>query len=184
MKANAVGLAITLDVEGARVVVVGTGEEAERKIELLREAGAEVHRPVTFTAAELDGARMVMVAERDVLLAAEVYAAARARGVLCWACDDPESSDLAMPAVARSGRARIAISTGGNSPALASRIRAALDTALGPRFARFVDALGELRDRVRKDEADPARRRLALVQAVEGFALELTVRYPEWFKDG
>lgn len=181
MKSDALGLAVTLDVEGHRVLVVGAGDEADRKIELLGEAGADVRRTDSFTPDALDGVRLVIVAVRDVQLAAEVYAAARARSVLCWACDDPTSSNLAMPAVARLGRARLAISTSGRSPALAGRLRAALESTLGDRFAAFIDALGTVRERVRREESDVARRRAALIEAVDGFDLEITARYPAWF---
>jgi siroheme synthase (precorrin-2 oxidase/ferrochelatase) len=102
--------------------------------------------------------------------------------VLFWACDDPAHSDLALPAIARLGAARVAVSTGGNSPALSARLRAALETGLGEDFARFVDELGRLRARVQSDEPDRDRRRAALTDALDDFAVELRVRYPRWFK--
>jgi siroheme synthase-like protein len=203
MKATARGLAVTLDVEGAWVVVVGGDEEAERKVELLLDAGARVrlfatvlgpgletwvaagaleHHPREPEPADLDGARLVLVALRDSELARQIYDAARARGVLCWSCDDPGASDLAMPAVARLGSARFAVSTSGQSPTLAGRLRTILEDSLGERFARFVELLGALRDRVQREEAEPARRRALLQAALDGFELELTARYPEWFK--
>jgi siroheme synthase-like protein len=178
------GLPITLDLEGAQVVLVGGGDEAERKGELCVEAGAELRRiddGAAFRDADLDGARLALVTARDPALAARVHAAARARGILCWACDDPARSDLAMPAVARLGAARVAISTSGFSPVLAARLRAAIETALGERFTRFVEVLGALRERA-KSEPDATRRRATLQAAVDGFSLEIAARYPEWFK--
>lgn len=202
MKTEARGLAITLDVEGRRVVVVGGGEEAERKVELLLEAGAQVAlvaelvipelealeragrltreaRP--FRPQDLDGALLVMVTVRDRALAAAVHAAAAERRLLCWSTDDPTSSNLAMPAVARLGAARIAVSTAGSSPALARLVRDAIARSLGEEFARFVNELGRLRRQAQLDEADTERRRARLLRALDGFTLELSARYPLWF---
>lgn len=184
MRPTALGVPITLDVEGARVVVVGADEEAARKVALLAEAGAQIAQlaPEAFSPAVLDGARLALVTPRDPALAEAVSRAARARGVLVWACDDAVHSDFAMPALARLGRARFAVSTGGASPALAGRLRAALERSLGDTFARFVAALGELRDRAQREEPDATRRRALLNDAVDGLELEITVKYPAWFE--
>ncbi len=122
-----------------------------------------------------------MVAVRDAALAERAQAAARARGVLIWCCDDPPHSDFAMPAIARVGAARLAISTSGASPALAGRMRAALESGLGEKFAQFVEVLAALRDRA-KEEPDEARRRATLLAALEGFELDVSARYPAWLK--
>ena len=183
MRANAAGLPITLDVEGRVVVLVGSGDEADHKRELLTQAGAQLRAvdAAGFAGSVLDGAFLVMVAVHDEALAERVHAAAKSRGVLCWACDNPPHSDLAMPAIARVGAARIAISTSGASPGLSGRLRAAIETGLGEKFARFVDVLAALRERALQD-SDETRRRATLLAALEGFQLELSARYPAWFK--
>ena len=86
-----------------------------------------------------------------------------------------------MPAIARVGAARIAISTSGASPALAGRLRELLETALGERFARFVEVLAALRERA-KQEPDEQKRRAVLQAALDGFEADVSVRYPKWFK--
>src|SRR5262249_1866069 len=103
------------------------------------------------------------------------------RGVLVWCCDNSSHSDFAMPAIARVGAARIAISTSGASPALAGRMRELLEPALGERFARFVEVLAALRERA-KQESDAENRRAVLQAALDGFELDVSVRYPAWFK--
>jgi precorrin-2 dehydrogenase/sirohydrochlorin ferrochelatase len=183
MRGDARGLPITLDVEHRIVVLIGLGEEADKKRELLTEAGAQIRGldGPAFAPSVLEGAALVMVAVRDEALAARVHEAARARGVLCWACDNPPHSDLAMPAIARLGAARVAVSTSGSSPGLSGRVRSALEQGLGERFARFVDVLGALRERAKQDP-DEAKRRVTLQAALEGFELEVSARYPAWFK--
>ena len=174
MRGDAIGFAITLDVEGKAVLVVGSDADAARKRALLEDAGAAVTQldPDEFTDASVDGARLVLLSVRDAALAARVSAAARARAVPVWCSDDPARSDFAMPAVAQLGPARIAVATAGASPTLAGKLRATFERQLGERFAEFVRALGKRRAAHSTDErrAD-----------VDGFELEMRVRYPEWF---
>lgn len=178
------GLPIALDVEGARVVVVGDGDEARRKAGLLRACGAEVEVVWPFAEAALAGARIVMLAMRDPALAAEVRRAAQAQthGALVWCSDDPAHSDFAMPAIVQLGSAMLAITTAGKSPALAAKMRGALEVTLGAELGQFVDALGEKREAILRDEPDPERRRALLTELLDGFDLQLAVRYPTWWK--
>jgi siroheme synthase (precorrin-2 oxidase/ferrochelatase) len=90
-----------------------------------------------------------------------------------WCSDDPARSDFAMPAIAQLGPARIAISTAGGSPALAGKLRALFENQLGERFAEFARALARRRagNTIEQRRAD-----------VDGFELELRVRYPDWFQ--
>ena len=179
MRGDALGFAITLDVAGQAVLVVGDDADAARKRALLEDAGARVTQlsPAALAddamaRAQVDGARLVLVSAREPALAARVSAAARARGVPVWCSDDPERSDFAMPAVAQLGPVRIAISTAGGSPTLAGKLRAIFEKQLGERFAEFARALARRRPGRTSDErrAD-----------VDGFELELRVRYPDWF---
>ena len=200
MRADALGLHITLDVEGKHAVVVGGGAEAEDKATRLLEAGARVTVVASdpapslsglaqagrvtlfardFVSGDLHDADLVLVCERDEALAARAFATAEEIGVAMWACDDPAHSHFAMPALARLGRARVAISTSGAAPALAGKLRAALERDLGPRFAAFVDRLGAERARLRESEPDAERRRDQLRHLVDDFELHTTARYPD-----
>ncbi|MDB4967552.1 MAG: putative Precorrin-2 dehydrogenase [Myxococcales bacterium] len=183
MRADDRGFPISFDVAGARVLLVGTDDDAARKRALLEEAGAAVSQvaPADFSDAAAASARLVLYTGHDAALAARIFAAARAQSALCWCADAPEQSDFAMPAVARLGQARFAIATGGGAPALASRLRAAVEEQLGDEFARFVAALAELRAQVQQEEPDFERRRARLTAALDGFALEIRARYPDWF---
>jgi siroheme synthase (precorrin-2 oxidase/ferrochelatase) len=176
MRAESLGFPITFDVDGVAVLLVGDADDADaaRKRLLLEEAGARVRAvaPDDFRADDCDGVRLVLLTRRDPAAAATVAAAARARGALVWCSDDPAGSDFAMPAIARLGPLRLAISTGGGSPSLASRLRALLEAQLGDTFARFVTALA-----ARRRQGDVAARRADL----DGFDLELRARYPDWF---
>jgi precorrin-2 dehydrogenase / sirohydrochlorin ferrochelatase len=175
MRGEAIGFAITLDVEGQAVLVVGDDADAARKRALLEDAGARVTAvaPADFRDELVDGARLVLCSVREAALAARVSDAARARGVPVWCSDDPARSDFAMPAIAALGPVRIAVSTSGGSPTLAGKLRAIFEKQLGERFADFGRALARRRGGHSVDE-----RRGDL----DGFDLEIVARYPDWFK--
>jgi uroporphyrin-III C-methyltransferase / precorrin-2 dehydrogenase / sirohydrochlorin ferrochelatase len=180
MRGDALGFPITLDVEDEVVVVVGDDADAARKRALLEDAGARVTQldadafvDDAHARAHIAGARLVLLSLRDKALAGRVSAAARACGVPAWCSDDPARSDFAMPAVAQLGPLRITISTAGGSPTLAGKLRAIFEKQLGERFADFARALAKRR----KERSIEARR-----ADVEGLDVDITVRYPDWFK--
>ena len=88
-----------------------------------------------------------------------------------------------MPAIARVGRARIAVSTGGSAPSLARRMREALEEALGDGyFAHFLERLAALRVELQREVDNADERKEQLARAVEQFALTISVRYPDWLR--
>lgn len=201
MKRGAVGFPISLDVEGRCALLVGGGGEALDKARRLLDAGArvrvveaqptdalrewargEAHAELCerdFDEADLDEAELVFLCRQDRALAARLADEAQRRGLLLWTADDPEHSRLSMPAVARLGRARIAVTTGGAAPALAARLRERFEAELGERFATFVERLGVERERLRATEPDAEKRRARLRALLDGFELRIDVRYPD-----
>ncbi len=138
------GYPVFLDVSGVSVLVVGGGAVAFRKASGLFDAGAIVTivakeiademaprfaaiattielRP--YRSGEATDYQLVMTATDDPAVNAQV--AADARGARVWAnsADDPDNCSFILPAVARRGLVTVAVSTGGASPALASRLR-------------------------------------------------------------
>jgi precorrin-2 dehydrogenase/sirohydrochlorin ferrochelatase len=130
---------VFLDLAGVPVLVVGGGQVALRKLLGLVEAGAAVSviapavvdgiaevaavqaRP--YATGDLAGFRLVVTATDDPAVNAQVAADARAAGVFVNSADDPENCTFILPAIARRGPITVAVSTGGVSPALASRLR-------------------------------------------------------------
>ncbi len=151
---------VLLDLRDAPCLVVGGGAVACRKAAGLCAAGARVtvvapavgplpaevtvhRRP--YAPDDLAGARLVVAATDDPAVNARVAQDARARGVWVNVADDPDAGDLVLPAVAARGALRIAVSTGGASPALARRIREALEAAYGAEYGELVQLLWRLR---------------------------------------
>ena len=155
-----------LKLAGRQCLVVGAGKVGEPKISVLLETGALI-RVVSlqatsavrewaregkielelraFTPADLDGAFLSIVATNSRTLNELVYQEAQRRRVLCNVVDVPDLCDFFYPAVVRRGDLQIAISTAGQSPSLAQKIRLQLEKQFGPAYAAWVAELGETR---------------------------------------
>jgi len=165
--------------EGKRCLVVGAGKVGEPKIGGLMEIGARIHvialevseavhawadaGKITlelraFAAGDLDGTFLAVVATASRALNGSIYREAQRRGVLCNVVDDPEYCDFYYPAVVRRGDLQIAISTSGQSPSLAQKLRQQLERQFGPGYAQWVAELGETRKLVLASDLDPQRK--------------------------
>jgi precorrin-2 dehydrogenase/sirohydrochlorin ferrochelatase len=174
---------IFLKLTGRRCVVVGAGHLAESKIASLRAADAAVtviapqasasiaeqaaageltlhSRP--YRQGDLAGAFLVVAATNAPAVNRAVFAEATATGVLCNAVDDPPFCDFYFPSVVRRGDLQIAISTAGNSPALAQQLRKDLNEQLPLNLGDWLADLGNLRREVVAAEPLNEERRLIL----------------------
>jgi precorrin-2 dehydrogenase/sirohydrochlorin ferrochelatase len=68
--------------------------------------------------------------------------------------DVPEYCDFFYPAVVRRGDLQIAISTTGQSPSLAQKIRQQMERQFGPGYAEWVEQLGATRRLILASELD------------------------------
>jgi len=87
----------------------------------------------------------------------------------------PEQCDFFYPAVVRRGDLQIAISTSGQSPSLAQKLRQQLERQFGPGYATWVAELGETRREVLRSGLDPERKRYLLHSLASREALEAMV---------
>lgn len=175
-------LPVFLRLEERPVLVVGAGTVALAKIESLRTSGARItvvapktiprvrdlahqdalvwHQRV-FEPTDLDGAFLVIAATNATDVNRTVFEEARRRNIPCNAVDDPPNCDFYFGSVVSRGHLQVAISTAGESPALAQRLRREIDAQLPQDLGPWLAELGELRREVR--EATPpgeARNRL------------------------
>ncbi|MGR6321654.1 uroporphyrinogen-III C-methyltransferase [Micromonospora soli] len=142
-----------LRLSGRRVVVVGGGAVATRRVPALLDAGADVllvapeltpalrahvdagrlHWAARrFRPADLDGAWLVQVAVDDPVAAAGVSAAAAERRIFCVRADDRAAATAWTPAVTRHGPVTVAV-LGGGDPRRAMTVRDAVRDLLGAR---------------------------------------------------
>jgi len=131
---------------GARVTVVAP--RAIWEVERLA-AGNEIQwLPREFQPADLDGAFLVIAATSDSGVNGRVFNEAKRREIICNAVDDPPNCDFYFPAIVRRGDLQIAISTAGESPALAQRLRQALEACFDESAGDWVRLVGILRRQI------------------------------------
>lgn len=166
-------LPLSLDLARIKVLVIGEGVAALRRLELLDAAGARdltlhAERPDSALArragdrlvrqlpdaGELAAARLVFLSDRTAAATPCLAAAARAAGALVHVEDAPALSDLHAPAVLRRGDLTIAVSTAGLSPALALRLKRFLGEIIGPEWGARLARLAALRQDWRRAGAD------------------------------
>jgi uroporphyrin-III C-methyltransferase/precorrin-2 dehydrogenase/sirohydrochlorin ferrochelatase len=92
-------------------------------------------------------------------VATAIFVEARSRGILCNSVDDPDHCDFYYGAVVNRGDLQIAISTNGQSPALAQRLRQELEHQFGPEYADWLARLGDARLEMFALDIDPDVRR-------------------------
>jgi uroporphyrin-III C-methyltransferase/precorrin-2 dehydrogenase/sirohydrochlorin ferrochelatase len=114
-----------------------------------------------FRPADLRGRVLAVSACGLAAVNRAVHAACLKRGVPVNVVDVPALSTFIVPSVLRRGPVTIAISTGGESPALAKALRQALARILPRGLGRLARSLGEARRRIlRLVPPSPQRTRL------------------------
>ncbi|MDQ6932178.1 MAG: hypothetical protein M3160_03265 [Candidatus Eremiobacteraeota bacterium] len=178
---------VSLNLVGRKCVVIGDDREAVEKEAALREAGADVNRiPISHAIdeSELCQSFFVISTPQDAELSARLRALADRHRFLLCCIDQPTYGFVAMAAIAKAGPVRIAISTAGLAPRVGKKIKNALQSVLDTTFVRFIDCLAAQRRRARKAHPDSsARRRRAMIEAADGFEIDVSLVYPHWFTD-
>jgi uroporphyrin-III C-methyltransferase/precorrin-2 dehydrogenase/sirohydrochlorin ferrochelatase len=170
------------------VLVVGAGAVALDKIETLLTAGASVRvvaptarlevreyaqagklawREGLFEDTDLDGVNLVIAATDSQQVNESVHRAAAARGVLCNSVDDIPNCDFYFGSIVQRGDLQIAISTNGESPALAQRLRREIEAQLPEDVGSWLGRLGELRRQVLEMHPRSEGRKLLLHQLAQ-----------------
>ncbi len=158
---------VNLDLSGRRVLVVGGGHVAARKVAGLLRAGAVVtvvapeavseiaedpdvrwhQRP--YRRGEVASYRLALTATDDPAVNRQVARDGDAANVLVNSADDPVNCSFILPAVVRRGDLQLTVSTNGRSPAFAVWARRRLEQTFTDTHARVLDILSEVRDEAR-----------------------------------
>lgn len=195
------GLQLSLNVRNRSCLVLGGDDEAADKAHRLLEAGARVtvvhpslnealrkltasakilHRGRRFRATDADGIVLILNTIRnDADFSASLFELAQKERFHVWSVDQPEVSTVSMPALISRGHLRIAISTSGVAPALASRLRQDLEPLFDDGFVKFLESLAALREDTKALEPDLQQRRTILREALEGVRLTGRLDYPK-----
>lgn len=160
---------IFIDLNQKKVLVVGGGKVAERKIETFLQYGASVYvisRELTpllkgyvkedricylgdeFREEFMNGAVLIIAATDDRIMNSGVGNSARTAGIPVNVVDQPSDCTFIVPGIVRKGDLQIAVSTSGKSPALVKKLRGELDKQFGSHYEIFLVMMGDLRKKI------------------------------------
>src|SRR5271163_4189334 len=153
-------LPIFLKLTGRRGLLVGAGNVALEKIGSLLKTGLQVRviapeaKPEvqrlaaegkvewlqrSFESSDLDGNVIVITATDSPVVNAAVYQGCVERSIICNSVDDIPNCDFYFGSVVSRGDLQIAISTAGESPAVAQRLRREIDEQLPKDLGRWLE---------------------------------------------
>jgi siroheme synthase-like protein len=162
---------ILLNIQGKKCLVVGGGEVALRKVQMLVEHGANVeivsptfcpelnqlvkdgtiqaiHRD--YETEDLNDVFLAVAATDDIKTNEKVATEARKIGILVNVVDKPDISDFIVPSYFRRGDIIVAVSTSGRSPALARKIRGELERDFKAEYAQLAVIANEVRNELKQ----------------------------------
>lgn len=171
---------IMLDIKGKTCRVIGGGRVAERKVATLLEHGAvvEVISPIVsdklhryynqgkinliqreYIYGDLGDSYLVYAATDDKQVNKTCLKECREKEILLNVVDKSEMCDFIVPANITRGHLNISISTNGKSPMLSRKIREELDKLLAEEYGEYLEILGVLREKAKKEVNDISKRR-------------------------
>ena len=187
-------LPIFMNLRGRRCLMVGGGEVAARKAELLLRAGGEVtvvapelgktlsawaaeqrvgHRARLFEDEDLDHCAVVIAATDDGAVNRRVSELATARSIPVNVVDNPELCTFVMPSIIDRSPVQIAVSTGGSSPVLARLLRARIESLIPAAYGRLAQLVERFREKVKARFDDVNARRRFWEDVLQGQVSEM-----------
>ena len=184
---------IFLNLKGQDCLVVGAGEIAARKIDLLARSGAQItviaesvgetvanlqtRYPITinkmsFAVTDLRQFKLVISATDDLASNALVANTAKAQGVPVNVVDNPGLSSFIFPAIVDRSPLVIAVSSGGAAPVLARLLRAKIETVISPAYGKLAKLAEQFRDKTKRRLATTTQRRIFWENIFQGQVAE------------
>jgi len=157
----------------ARANVTYVNTSAEESIRELSIAGAIHWEPRDFQPNDLAGCFLV-ITDRDEN--AEIFRMAEEQNILCNSVDDPANCRFSFGSLHRQGDLTIAISTNGQAPAVAVRLREKLQREIGPEYSALLAILRVFRPIITAGVPEFADRRKLWYRIVDSNVLQLIRR--------
>lgn len=180
--------------ENRKVLIVGGGDVALRKADLLSRAGAAItilapdisteiqallsddkHELIykNYNKSYMTGARVIIAATDDETLNHQIHADATALNIPVNVVDTPHLCDFIFPAIVDRNPIIIGISSNGKAPVLARLLRARLETLIPQGYGKLAKLAGEFRSEVKRKIPTLTGRRQFWERAFEGQVSQL-----------
>jgi precorrin-2 dehydrogenase/sirohydrochlorin ferrochelatase len=171
---------VFIDLSKKKVLVVGGGQVATRKVksllgftenvtvvapevspelvQLFKEGRIKLKKR-RFMQKDLEGVDLVVVAVDNLKLQRRIYRLCERRGILCNAVDSPDLCSFIFPSLVVRGDLVIGISTSGKVPGLSRRVREIIQRCLPEDIERILEDLRRERESMTKGEERQRRMR-------------------------
>jgi precorrin-2 dehydrogenase/sirohydrochlorin ferrochelatase len=138
---------------GARVTVVSL--EASRQLNDLATSGEIKLEERSYQSNDLSGMFLVIGATNDEELNRQISGDADRLNTLCNIADRPEVCNFILPSIVHRDDLVITISTSGKSPALAKKLRKALENQFGEEYGQLLRLMGAIRKKLLRQAHEP-----------------------------
>ena len=186
-------LPIFMKISQRPCIVIGGGEVAARKVQMLLKANAAVtvvspdlhhelqdmldaqkimHLPFKFEQSQIQGATLVVAATDDEAVNMAVSEAAKEQNIPVNVVDAPALCTFTMGSIIERDPIVIAISSEGNAPVLSRHIRAKIEAMLPATYGRIAAIAGEFREQVKQKFASTQQRRIFWERILNGPMVE------------
>ena len=180
--------------EDRKVLIVGGGDVALRKADLLSRAGAVItilapsisvelqallsdskHQLIyeNYDKTYMSGARVIIAATDDEMLNHQIHADATELNIPVNVVDTPHLCDFIFPAIVDRNPIVIGISSNGKAPVLARLLRARLETLIPQGYGKLAKLAGDFRTEVKAKIPTLTGRRQFWEKAFEGSVSQL-----------
>lgn len=168
-----------IELKGKSCLIVGGGKIALRKVEVLKDFGAQVVliapvilpeikkikgvvcREKCFEREDLEGQELVVAATDDQELNHRISEVCRKEKIPVNAVDQTEDCSFIFPAYLKEGEVVAAFSSGGQSPVITQYLKAEMQPVMTPRLGELAACLGSLRKAVHQSvKTEEARKKI------------------------
>lgn len=186
-----------IDINNKVCVVIGGGRIAHRKIEILSEFGATIIVIATGICDEIYDLKktydlknksgiqqiilkmrefldedilegdFVVAATDDTILNSHISELCKMNNKLVNVVDVKEECSFVFPAIIKQEELVIAISTGGNSPAMAAKIKQEIKEFIPVYYSALIELLGEYREYIKNEVQIPEHRKLVYQELIQ-----------------
>ncbi|MBA4368514.1 MAG: siroheme synthase [Desulfobacterium sp.] len=185
---------VNLDIRGRNCLVVGGGAVGTRKVTTLVNCGAKVTviSPVIsskladlsakgviqikqreYCSSDVNGMFLIIGATSDEKLNLRISEDAEQKNLLCNIADVPEACNFILPAIVTRGDLIIAISTSGNSPAFAKKLKKNLEEQFGEEYALLLNLMGAIRKKLLAQAHEPEEHKHLFEQLLDAGILDM-----------
>ena len=185
---------VHLDINNRNCLVVGGGGVGTRKVKTLLECGARVtvvSREISaqlqalaasgdinleqrsYRSEDLKGMFLVIGATDDMVLNRQISNDAEQLNTLCNIADRPEVCNFILPSIVRRDDLVITISTSGKSPAMAKKLRKALENQYGEEYGKLLRLMGAIRNNLLRQAHEPEAHKPLFEQLINSHLIEM-----------